>query len=144
MPRLTRPGAALAAAALAAVLASGTARAADAIPLGSDAPDHTFARAGNPCAVSRLARPGRTPDYCGYYVGGGCAVRGGPPGPLQGVFGYDYCQGPCVSHHVVLGFCYGCRPKGGIGAYKTDGPHVPNVLGVKLPERASPECCSAH
>jgi hypothetical protein len=128
MPRLTRLGALLVAA-----LAAGAARAGDdAIPLGSDAPDHTFARAGYPNTVSACAQPGRTPDYCGYYVGGGCVRHGGPPGPLEGVYGYDYCCGPCFCHHVILNFC--ARYQGGIGAYKTDGPHVPNVFALKLPE----------
>ncbi len=103
--------------------------------LGTDGCNHTFQRAGHPEELSHLARPGNTPDYCGYYVGGGCAVRGGGPGPSRGVWGWDYCRGPCgVPHKVQLGWCFGCRPQGGVGYYKTDGPEVPNVFGVKLPK----------
>jgi hypothetical protein len=109
-------------------------------PLGSDGCNHTFIRAGYPDEVSCLAKPGRRPEYCGYYVGGGCVCgpcfcHGGPPAPLQGTFGWDYCTGPCgLNHRVMLVWCSWCRPKGGTGAYKTDGPHVPNPLALKLPE----------
>jgi hypothetical protein len=107
--------------------------------LGTEAWCHTDARAGYPREISCLAQPSNTPEYFGYYVGGACVFdrKGGGPGPLQGTYGWDY-----GGHHwlikpkIVLNFCYGCRYKGGIGAYETEkGPKVPNIFGVKLPER---------
>jgi hypothetical protein len=140
------------AALLAGLTLGGAARSADDDkPLGSDGCNHTFARAGYPDEVSCLAKPGRRPEYCGYYVGGGCVVgphysNAGPPNPLQGTFGWDYCQGPCwLNHRVMLGWCYNCRPKGGIGSYHTDGPHVPNPLALKLREtNGDCEYCAHH
>lgn len=117
----------------------------DAKPLGSDGYCHTFERAGYPNETSCLAKPGNRPEYCGYYVGGGCvlgphACTACPPTTMQGTYGWDYCHGPCwLNHRVMLGWCLGCRPKGGTGAYKTDGPHVPNPLALKLPE-IGPDC----
>jgi hypothetical protein len=135
------------AAVVAGLTLGGAARSADdAIPLNSDGCNHTFARAGYPDQISCLAKPTIRPEYCGYYVGGGCVCgphvcHGGPPEPLQGTFGWDYCHGPCGLHHrVVLGWCFGCRPKGGTGAYKTEGPHVPNPFALKLPE-VHGDCC---
>jgi hypothetical protein len=140
MPRPVTLAAVMAGLALTLPLA-GTARSADDDkPLGSDGCNHTFERAGFSNETSCLAQPGRRPNYCGYYVGGGCyngpcISKGGPPGPLQGTYGWDYCCGPCgLNHRVVLGWCYGCRPKGGTGSYRVDGPHTPNPLAIKLRE----------
>jgi hypothetical protein len=126
---------------LAGLTLAGSARSADDDkPLGSDGCNHTFDRAGYPNEISCLAKPANRPEYCGYSVGGGCQPgpwygRAGLPATNQGTFGWDYCHGPCwLNHRVMLGWCYGCRPKGGTGAYKTDGPHVPNPLALKLPE----------
>jgi hypothetical protein len=107
----------------------------DSVPLGSGCDDHTFQRAGYPDCISHCAKPGNTPEYCGYYVGGACVCRGGPPGPLHGTFGWDYCGCHYAPHKVILGFCYACRYKGGVGSYRTDGCPVPNVFDVKLPNR---------
>jgi hypothetical protein len=129
------------AALLAGLTLGGAARSADDDkPLGSDGCNHTFERAGYPGETSCLAKPANRPGYCGYYVGGGCvcgpcASRGGPPSPNQGTFGWDYCHGPCgLNHRVMLCWFYRCRPQGGTGDYRTDGPHVPNPLALKLPE----------
>jgi hypothetical protein len=119
----------------AAVLAGGLPAAEDAIPLGSDDPRHTFARAGHPELLAPCARPSDTPAYGGYYVGGGCPCLGGPPGPLQGTFGWDYFGHPRWPHHVVLGWCLGCRPKGGSGAYAQEGCPIPNIFSIKLPQQ---------
>jgi hypothetical protein len=128
---------------LAGLALGGAARAEDdAVPLGSDGCDHTMRRAGYPDEVSCLARPGNTPAFCGYYVGGACVCLGGPPGPCQGTFGWDYCCTCGFHHHVMLGWCTKCRYKGGSGAYKTDGPPVPNIFGGKLHPR--PEHAAEH
>jgi hypothetical protein len=102
--------------------------------------DHTFKRAGCPNEISRCARPTNTPEYCGYYVGGGCVCRGHGPGPEQGTWGWDWLGGRWLHPRVVLGWCDRCRYQGGTGAYKTDGPEVPNVFGLKLPHRESENC----
>jgi hypothetical protein len=120
---------------LTAATLAGMAAAEDAVPLGSDDGRHTFARSGHPELVSHCAQPSSTPAYAGYYVGGGCPCRGGPPGPLQGTFGWDYFGHPCLPHRVALGWCFGCRYKGGTGAYATEGCPIPNVFAIKLPER---------
>jgi hypothetical protein len=152
MPLSITRAAALAGLMLTGLLLTGAARAADDDkPLGSDGCDHTFARAGFPDETSCVAKPGRRPNYCGYYVGGGCVSgpcisRGGPPNPDQGTWGWDYCHGPCcLNHRVMLGWCYGCRPKGGTGSYRVDGPHIPNPLALKLPEtHGDCEVCAHH
>jgi hypothetical protein len=105
--------------------------------------DHTFARAGYPNQISRCARPSNTPEYDGYYVGGGCAFRGHGPGPEQGTWGWDWLGGRWVHPRVVLGWCDRCRYQGGTGAYKTDGPEVLNVFGLKLPHREA-GCGEGH
>jgi hypothetical protein len=114
---------------------------AEAIPLGSDGCNHTFDRAGHPDTISKCARPSNGPQYDGYYVGGGCVWRGGTPmpGAQQGTWGWDYV-GNCIFHpRVALGFCWNCRYQGGIGAYRTDGKHVPNVFGIHIPKEEGEE-----
>jgi hypothetical protein len=97
------------------------------VPLGSDDPRHTYERAGYHYGdVSKIARPSNTPEFCGYYVGGGCPFHGGPPGPLEGTFGWDYCCHKLFCPRVQLGWCH--RYKGGTGDYRTEGPYVPNIF----------------
>ncbi len=91
-------------------------------------PDHTLHRAGHPECIARYAQPSNTPHYTGGYVGGGCAHGGEGRGPDDGSWGWDYC-GWFVSHRPWLAWCHGRRCQGGTGAYNTDGPHVPDVLG---------------
>ena len=105
-----------------------------AIPLGSDGRNHTFARAGYSDCVSPCAAPSNTPAYAGYYVGGGCPCAGGPPGPPQGTWGWDYYCHRLFHPAVVLGWCDG-RYQGGTGAYRTDRCPVPNVFAVKFAPR---------
>jgi hypothetical protein len=82
-------------------------------------------RAGYPQNISWLARPSDTGRYLGYYVGGGAAPprRADAPTAEDGTWGWDY-QGGCLRRRVALGWWHGRRYQGGIGAYKTDGPHV--------------------
>ncbi len=85
----------------------------------------TLETTGNPDCVSRFAKPSVTQNYDGYYVGGGCARKGGPPGPADGTYGWDYvsiCGRPI---RVVLNWCN--RYQGGYGRYKIDGPPVVDV-----------------
>jgi hypothetical protein len=106
-----------------------------AIPLGSDGCNHTFARAGYPERVAPWAAPSNTPAYGGYYVGGGCPCAGGAPGPLQGSWGWDYYCHRLFHPAVVLGWCDG-RYQGGVGSYPTDRFPVPNVFAVKIGSRS--------
>jgi hypothetical protein len=118
---------------------------ADAIPLGSDGCNHTFDRAGYPDTVSKCARPTNMPQYAGYYVGGGCVFKGGPPvyGAQQGTWGFDYVGGCVFCPHVMLGFCYNCRYQGGIGSYSPDGKHVFNIFGIHIPKEEC-ECAEGE
>jgi hypothetical protein len=112
-----------------------------AIPLGSDGYNHTFDRAGNPDCISKCAKPTDVPQFAGYYVGGGCLRNGGPPvpGAQQGTWGWDFVGGCVFRPRVMLGFCYDCKYQGGIGSYRTDGKHIPNVFGIHLPHAEHPE-----
>ena len=68
---------------------------------------------------SRLTR-GRpnTPNYCGYYVGGGAALHGQPRYPNEGTWGWDYVG--LFPKRVALDWWHGAHPQGGGGAYATD------------------------
>jgi hypothetical protein len=92
---------------------------------GRGGPPHTFEQAGHPDEISRFARPSETPNYIGYYVGGGCTFRGGPPGPADGTYGWDYAGLCCHAKKIVLNWCH--RYQGGSGPYKIDGPKTPDI-----------------
>jgi hypothetical protein len=92
---------------------------------GRGGPPHTFEHAGYPDEISKFARPSETPNYIGYYVGGGCTFRGGPPGPTEGTYGWDYAGLGCHFKKIVLNWCH--RYQGGQGPYKIDGPHTPDI-----------------
>ena len=85
-------------------------------------------RAGNPQELSPLARPSFGPGYIGYYVGGGALSfrRGELPNPDDGTWGTDF-QGRLFHRRVNLLWWHGRRKQGGVGAYKTDGPHLPHL-----------------
>ncbi len=83
--------------------------------------DHTMERAGHPDCISWLARPSSTSAYTGYYVGGGSPCKGMPPGPEQGVWGWDY-SGRFFHRRVSL--LWNCRYQGGQGAYKAEGTYL--------------------
>jgi hypothetical protein len=79
--------------------------------------------------IAPWARPGRTPAYVGYYVGGGapCHCTGEPRLPWEGTWGWDYC-GYCFHRRVWLDWFHGRRYQGGIGSYQTDGPELLKAL----------------
>lgn len=85
------------------------------------------ARAGNPECIARYAQRSDCGPYSGSFVGGSCAFKGHARRTHEGVWGWDYC-GPLRSEHPWLKWCRGRRCQGGTGAYKTDGPHVPDPL----------------
>jgi hypothetical protein len=116
------------------------ARAADENHLGYDMPSQTPARAGCPSVISCLAIPSKTTAYSGYYVGGGKVFGGNGCGPVDGTWGWDYTgRGILYNPRVILGFGT-WRKQGGYGSYSPDkGPHVPNPLGWKIPNRGGGE-----
>lgn len=93
--------------------------------------EHTFHRAGHPDQISRHAELTRTPSYDSYYVGGGTAFGGCPRRREEGTWGRDY-QGLYVPRRVWLDWSHGRRYQGGTGSYKTDGPHVPDIIGLSV------------
>ena len=112
----------LAWAGLVLALGAGTARPGDA-PTPPEPPCQRDYHLG----VSVLARPSRTPEYVGYYVGGGCGKGGDPRLPTEGTWGWDY-QGRCFARRVWLNWCHGRRYQGGAGSYQTDGPELKALL----------------
>jgi hypothetical protein len=88
--------------------------------------DGDVARAGYPNEVSRFARPADDGRSIGYLVGGGALNwrKASPPGPNDGTWGWDY-SGGLFRRRVDLGWWHGRRYQGGSGAYKTDGPKLP-------------------
>jgi hypothetical protein len=94
---------------------------------GRGGPPHTFDQTGHPDEISKCARPSETPNYFGYYVGGGCAFHGGPPGPAEGTWGWDYA-GLCFHcKRLVLNWCHRCKGGAYGGPYRIDGPKTPDI-----------------
>lgn len=93
--------------------------------------EHTQHRAGHPECVASFAKPSNTSRYSGSYVGGGTAIKGCGRQTEDGTWGWDYCGygARYLSHHPWLNWSHGRRCQGGSGAYKTDGPHVPDPIG---------------
>jgi hypothetical protein len=83
-------------------------------------------RAGHPQELSIFARPSDNGGFLGYYLGGGCLSRrkAEPPTPDEGTWGWDF-TGRWFTRRVDLGWWHGRRYQGGSGAYKTDGPKLP-------------------
>ncbi len=76
------------------------------------------ARAGCPQTVAPWARPSDTPNYAGYYVGGGAATHGQPRCPNEGTWGWDYFG--LFPKRIDLYWWHGCMSQGGGGSYATD------------------------
>ena len=77
-------------------------------------------RAGCPDQVAWYARISATPDYDGYYVGGGAAVGGGSRCPHEGTWGWDYF-GSHFRRLVALDWWHSRRPCANReGSYTTD------------------------
>jgi hypothetical protein len=88
--------------------------------------EHTPHRAGHSECVSPLARPSNTLHFSGGYVGGGTALVGYERQRHEGTWGWDH-RG-IISRRPFLRWFPG-RCQGGAGAYRTDGPHVPDPIG---------------
>ena len=82
-----------------------------------------FRRAGNPQRVAKLARPGNTWGYGGYYLGGGAPWHGEPRRWSEGTWGWDY-WGHSFKRRVALRWYHGRKEQGGAGAYEPDGPRL--------------------
>lgn len=93
--------------------------------------EHTHPRAGCPICLSPHAAPTNTPEYAGYYVGGGVAHGGHPGGHEEGTWGWDYV-GLQLPRYVFLRWGHGRRYQGGTGYYATDGTPVPDVVGLTV------------
>ena len=93
--------------------------------------ENTLERAGYPLCISPHAVPTYTPDYAGYYVGGGNACGGHPRRAEEGTWGRDY-EGTFLPRHVFLGWSHGRRYQGGTGSYRTDGPQVRDPIGLAV------------
>ncbi len=91
--------------------------------------EHTHRRAGDPLCLSTHAAPSNTPAYDGYHVGGGSSHGGDARCPAEGTWGWDYV-GLRLPRKVALRWGHGRRGQGGTGSYGTDGPHVPDVIGL--------------
>jgi hypothetical protein len=87
--------------------------------------EHTHGRAGCPLQVAWYAVPSDRPQYVGYYVGGGSAIGGTHRGCDEGTWGWDY-QGRFLPHRVLLYWSH-WRYQGGVGAYRSEGPPVPDL-----------------
>ena len=94
---------------------------------GNGGPPHTFDQTGHPDEISKFAFPSETPNYFGYYVGGGCAFHGGPPGPTEGTWGWDYAGLCCHCKRLVLNWCHKCKGGAYGGPYRIDGPKTPDI-----------------
>ena len=106
-----------------------------AVPLYASPSASEVERAGKSHCLFRWAVPTHTPNYVGYYVGGGgagcCPCRGAAPRcPLDGTWGRDY-RG-CLPRIVALGWTRPGRYQGGDGKYDPDGPRCPHYTPEML------------
>lgn len=97
---------------------------------------YTYDRAGNPQTLATHTAPSNTPNGIGYYVGGGVPFylrhkhrfEGAHRSLDEGTWGWDETGGFHLRHRNILGFSHGQRYQGGVGAYRSDGPVVPDVI----------------
>jgi hypothetical protein len=90
---------------------------------------HTDERAGVPRSFSGHLETSATAGGIGYYVGGGVPFghgkgrRGG-----DGTWGWDETGGRHFRRRTILGWSQGRKYQGGTGAYRTDGPVMPDLI----------------
>lgn len=104
---------------------------------------HNHARAGWPLAIGKHARTRHEPGRGLYEIGGDSPKppkivawphRGefdGLPHPFPGTIGRDFF-GVHIPRKINLFSSFGTRQKGGYGAYRTDGPAIPDIFALKL------------
>jgi hypothetical protein len=91
--------------------------------------EHTDERAGYPRSLSGHLETSRTAGGIGYYVGGGVACgHGEGRRRIDGTWGWDDTGLRKHRRRVILGWSQGRRHQGGTGAYKTDGPVMPDLI----------------
>jgi hypothetical protein len=90
---------------------------------------HTDERAGFPRALSGHLEPSSTPGGIGYYVGGGVPLgHGEGRRPDDGTWGWDETGSQHFRRRTILGWSGGRKYQGGTGAYRTDGPVIPDLI----------------
>jgi hypothetical protein len=94
---------------------------------------NTAERAGCPRARADRLEPSVTPGGIGCYVGGGVLFWHGQGGGEcrrrdEGTWGWDETGGVHCRRRVILGWSHGRRYQGGTGAYRTDGPVLPDLI----------------
>ena len=98
--------------------------AAVAVSAGAAAAQSCACRSGYSGQTAAWAVPSDTGRYVGYTVGGGSPFRGDAPLPYEGIWGWDY-SGFHLRPRITLLWNHGRFYQGGTGAYKTDGPRLP-------------------
>ncbi len=90
---------------------------------------HTDERAGFPRLLSGHLETSATEGGIGYHVGGGAPLGHGV-GRLagDGTWGWDETGSRHFRRRVILGWSQGRKYQGGTGAYRTDGPVMPDLI----------------
>jgi hypothetical protein len=90
---------------------------------------HTDQRAGYPRNLAGHLEPSVTLGGIGSYIGGGvCLGRGDPRRRDEGTWGWDETGCRFLRRGAHLGWSHGRRYQGGTGAYRIDGPHIPDPI----------------
>jgi hypothetical protein len=90
---------------------------------------HTDERAGYPRSLSGHLEPSRTAGGIGYYVGGGVPLgHGEGRRASDGTWGWDETGSRHFRRRTILGWSQGRKYQGGTGAYRTDGPVMPDLI----------------
>jgi hypothetical protein len=90
---------------------------------------HTDERAGYPRELAGHLEQTNTAGGIGYYVGGGVKWGHGEGRTVQdGTWGWDETGHSLFRRRVILGWSGGRKYQGGTGAYRTDGPVVPDLI----------------
>jgi hypothetical protein len=92
---------------------------------------HTDGRAGEPRALAGHVEPSATSGGIGYYVGGGNPIGHRHREPRrrdEGTWGWDETGGAHFRRRVILAWSHGRRYQGGTGAYRVDGPVMPDLV----------------
>jgi hypothetical protein len=92
---------------------------------------HTDERAGDPRALGGHLEPSATSGGIGYYVGGGVPIGHRHREARrcdEGTWGWDETGGARFRRRVILAWSHGRRYQGGTGAYRVDGPVIPDLV----------------
>jgi hypothetical protein len=90
---------------------------------------HTDERAGFPRDFSACLEPSVTPGGIGYHVGGGVPWGHGEGRRRDdGTWGWDETGTQHFRLRNILGWSGGRKYQGGTGAYRTDGPVMPDLI----------------